>query len=57
MFRRFERAGSANHYGGLGLGLYITRQVVEAHGGQISVESRLGEGSAFTIVLANKTEH
>lgn len=57
VFERFERAVSANHYGGLGLGLYITRQVVEAHGGQISVESRLGEGSAFTIVLPNKPEH
>jgi PAS domain S-box-containing protein len=56
VFERFERAVSANHYGGLGLGLYITRQVVEAHGGQIAVESRLGEGSEFTIVLPKRVE-
>jgi signal transduction histidine kinase len=51
VFERFERAVSARHYGGLGLGLYITRQIVEAHGGRISVISRPGEGATFTVVL------
>jgi signal transduction histidine kinase len=51
VFERFERAVSVRHYGGLGLGLYITRQIVEAHGGAISVDSRPGDGATFTVVL------
>jgi PAS domain S-box-containing protein len=51
IFGRFERAVSARSYGGLGLGLYIARQIVDAHGGRIEVESRPGEGSLFTIEL------
>lgn len=51
IFERFERAASARHYGGLGLGLYITRQVVEAHGGTIRVASNAGAGSTFSVEL------
>src|SRR5439155_15213342 len=51
IFRRFERAVSSRHYGGLGLGLYISRQIVEAHGGTIDVSSHVGEGSVFTVSL------
>ncbi len=51
IFGRFERAASARNYGGLGLGLYIVRQIVEAHGGTIAVASRPGEGSTFTVEL------
>ncbi len=51
IFERFERAVSARRYGGLGLGLWITRQIVEAHGGRISVASALGAGAAFTVDL------
>ena len=51
VFDRFERASSARHYGGLGLGLYITRQIVEAHAGSISVVSSPGNGSIFTVKL------
>lgn len=51
LFDRFQRGVSARHYGGLGLGLYIARKIVEAHGGSITVESQPGAGAAFTIVL------
>lgn len=51
IFDRFERAVSERHYGGLGLGLWIARQIVQAHGGRIAVESTPGEGSAFTVEL------
>lgn len=51
IFDRFERAAPADNYGGLGLGLFVTRQIAEAHGGSAHVSSRLGEGSVFTLEL------
>ena len=51
IFGRFERAVPSRHYGGLGLGLYIANEIVRAHGGEILVESRRGEGSTFKVVL------
>lgn len=51
IFGRYERAVSGRHYGGLGLGLYITHQIVHAHGGTIGVESTPGEGACFTVEL------
>ena len=51
IFERFERAASKLNYGGFGLGLYVTREIVVAHGGQISVQSRDGKGARFTLRL------
>ncbi len=51
VFERFERAVPAEHFGGLGIGLYIVRQVVEAHGGEVRVESTPGAGATFTVEL------
>jgi signal transduction histidine kinase len=55
IFERFARAASMGN-GGLGLGLYLTRQIVRAHGGTIAVESALGQGAAFTVELPRARE-
>jgi len=51
IFDRFARAASARHFGGLGLGLWIVRQIVEAHGGTVLVESAPQEGARFIVEL------
>lgn len=51
IFEQFSRVANDDGTGGLGLGLFITRQLVEAHGGTISVQSRPGEGAVFTVTL------
>jgi PAS domain S-box-containing protein len=51
IFDRFERAVSVRNFGGLGLGLWIARQIVEASGGAIQVESAPGRGATFTVEL------
>lgn len=51
IFERFERAVPAKHYGGFGLGLWTVRNIVEAHGGEISVSSEPGRGSRFEVTL------
>jgi PAS domain S-box-containing protein len=56
IFERFERAVSDRHYGGLGLGLWIVRQIVDAFGGTIRVESRAGAGSTFTVLLPRSAQ-
>ncbi|GMT99758.1 hypothetical protein KH5H1_38780 [Corallococcus caeni] len=51
IWQRFERAVSVRNFGGLGLGLWIARQVVEAHGGSVGVSETPGGGATFTVTL------
>jgi len=51
VFERFKRGTTDGKFQGLGVGLFIVKQIVEAHGGKIYVKSKLGEGSKFTIEL------
>ncbi len=51
IFKQFERVNINKDISGLGLGLFIVKQLVEAHGGTINVSSNLGEGSKFTVEL------
>jgi two-component system phosphate regulon sensor histidine kinase PhoR len=53
IFERFFRADKsrAASSGGTGLGLAIVKHIVEGHGGEVRVTSRLGEGSVFTVIL------
>jgi PAS domain S-box-containing protein len=56
VFDKFERAVSHRQYGGFGLGLWISRQLIEAHHGSISVESQPGAGSTFTVAVPLRPE-
>lgn len=51
IFERYERVATPGQISGLGLGLYIVRQILIAHGGSIRVESNVGEGSTFIVEL------
>jgi signal transduction histidine kinase len=51
IFDPFQRAVSGKHIQGLGLGLFVVRSIVEAHGGAVHVESTRGAGSTFIVDL------
>jgi PAS domain S-box-containing protein len=51
IFGRFERVASGRHFPGLGLGLWLTREIVVAHGGDAQVESEPGAGATFIVTL------
>ena len=51
IFQQFERVSSKHAVAGLGLGLFISEQIVAAHGGKITVQSALGEGAVFRVSL------
>lgn len=51
IFGRFARLVSVSERSGLGLGLYIAKEIVEAHGGTITLQSEVGKGTTFTIEL------
>jgi PAS domain S-box-containing protein len=53
VFERFTRFVSSRNYGGFGLGLWIAREIVRAHGGSVRVESEPGQGALFVVQLPN----
>ncbi len=56
IFQRYERAVASTEISGLGLGLYIAKEIVELHGGGIHLESELGRGARFVVDLPLRSE-
>lgn len=54
IFERFERAVSGRSYSGIGLGLWITREIIQHHDGKIAVDSAPGQGATFVVQLPLK---
>jgi signal transduction histidine kinase len=57
IFHKFERAVNGNEVSGLGLGLFIVRELVDMHGGSVHVLSAPGQGATFTVVLPSLVGH
>jgi signal transduction histidine kinase len=57
IFERFYRGGNRSGRGGYGLGLYLVKHIMDAHGGRIEVAGDPGPGSRFTLVFPIGTEH
>ena len=55
IFEQFERAATENHPG-MGLGLWLVRRIVTAHGGTVTVDSGPGQGATFTVLLPSGVE-
>jgi signal transduction histidine kinase len=52
IFQRFYRVQTTEHVAsGTGLGLSITKRIIDSHGGEITVKSKLGEGTTYTLYL------
>jgi len=51
LFQKYRRTSASRNQEGTGLGLFIVKTVVEAHGGHVEVESQLGSGSCFRVIL------
>lgn len=57
VFERYERIKNTSQASGLGLGLFILKQIVSAHGGEIELNSVLGEGSVFRVKIPSYSAH
>ncbi len=57
IFQRFGRLGSYTHIGGMGLGLYMVKKIVEGHSGEITLMSASGQGATFIVSLPVKEFH
>lgn len=51
VFERFYQAHAEQYYGGMGIGLFVSRQIIDMHGGEISIEQPEGEGTRFVVRL------
>lgn len=53
IFKRFHRCANVLQYEGIGIGLYLTREIISSQGGYIKVKSKVGNGSSFSVFLPN----
>ena len=56
MFRRFSQGTGKKRSAGTGLGLYLSRQIIESHNGKIWLESKLNKGSEFSFLLTDSVD-